>query len=359
MRASSRWTAGHDVTALRAFAVALLLASIQVAAGCAGRVLSLTELPANPIAVTFWEPEAARRRAELLASREATPPQPKPRRSGVAEIGELGRLVGIARPDRELARLPGRLSLVDPQSGRVTPLSAAPPGSVPLAWSEDRKRLLFLSNHRNSIQIYEYDRELDEVRAVTRGQRQHLWGDYGPARQIAVLEIVTEASGGYARILVTDPDGVGPELALERVPVESMRLSPDGSVLLYVRDRGRIPGGKGERRSELVARNLGTGAERVLAPGREPVFSPVGDWIVYSAPTRDGWRLRRMRPDGSARTALGVGIRDETMPSVSPDGRFVVYVREVRGLEQLFVRRIDGSGSRILLDVGAAFAPAW
>jgi Tol biopolymer transport system component len=66
-----------------------------------------------------------------------------------------------------------------------------------------------------------------------------------------------------------------------------------------------------------------------------------------------------MRPDGSAKSPVDSGIRDETMPSVSPDGRFVVYVGEVNGLERLFVRRVDGSGDRILLDAGAVFAPAW
>ena len=66
-----------------------------------------------------------------------------------------------------------------------------------------------------------------------------------------------------------------------------------------------------------------------------------------------------MRSDGSARAPLGVGVRDERMPSVSPDGRFVVYIGETMGLEQLFVKRIDGSGNRILLDIGSAFAPTW
>ncbi len=339
-------------------ALAVLLASVQLAAGCAGGALSLSELPANPIAVTFWEPEAARRRAELAERRESSQ-RSTPRRTGVAEVEALGRLLGAASPGRDRGRFPGRLSLVDPRSGRVTPLGAAPPGSVPLAWSDDRKRLLFLSNHRDKIQIYEYDRELDEVRAITRGQHQHLWGDYGRERQIAVLQIVTDAAGAYARIFVTDPRGAEPRLVIERIPVENMRLSPDGSVLLYVRDRGRGAAGRGSKGSDLVALDLDSGAQRVLASGREPAFSPAGDWIVYSAPTPDGWRLRRMRTDGSARAPLGVGIRDETMPSVSPDGRFVVYVGEVGGLAQLFVRRIDGSGNRILLDIGAAFAPAW
>jgi Tol biopolymer transport system component len=66
-----------------------------------------------------------------------------------------------------------------------------------------------------------------------------------------------------------------------------------------------------------------------------------------------------MRPDGSARSPIAAGIRDEKMPSVSPDGRFIVYVGKSTGLERLFVRRMDGTGDRILLDVGAVFSPVW
>jgi TolB protein len=145
---------------------------------------------------------------------------------------------------------------------------------------------------------------------------------------------------------------------LDREPVENMRLSPDGSVLVYVRHAFPSSAARSTP-PELVALDLDEGIDRVLGRGRDPTFSPVGGWIVYSAPTRDGWRLRRMRPDGSARAPLGTAVRDEKTPSISPDGRFVVYVGEAMGLDRLFVKRIDGSGNRILLDVGSAFAPVW
>ena len=45
--------------------------------------------------------------------------------------------------------------------------------------------------------------------------------------------------------------------------------------------------------------------------------------------------------------------------ALRPNGRFVVYVGESLGVDRLFVRRIDGTGDRILLDAGAAFSPAW
>jgi Tol biopolymer transport system component len=66
-----------------------------------------------------------------------------------------------------------------------------------------------------------------------------------------------------------------------------------------------------------------------------------------------------MRPDGSGRTPLGKGAHDERSPAVSPDGRFVAFIAEESGLDRLFVRRMDGSGDRILLGDGAVAWPVW
>jgi Tol biopolymer transport system component len=315
--------------------------------------LSLDELPRDPIAVTYWEPENARRRAELLEEQRVVA-----QKRGVAEVAAIGRLLGGSSDRGTLARFPGRLCLVDPQTGRVTPVSSVPRGALPLAWSNDHQRLLFLSNHRGGLQIHEYSLETDEVRAITSGPSPHMSADYGLGEQITFLEVASENKRQFERIYVTDERGRSPRLVLEDRSAQTMQLSPDGTTLLYVR---RVPGpsARSEPASELIAMDLVSGAEQPMGRGRQPSFSPMGDWIVYSAPSRDGWRLRRMRLDGSARSPITSGIRDEKMPSVSPDGRFIVYVGESTGLERLFVRRIDGSGDRILLDVGAVFSPVW
>ena len=257
-----------------------------------------------------------------------------------------------------MSRFPGHLCLVDPRTAEVTAIPEAPPGALPMAWSNDHDRLLFLSNHRDGVQVYEYSRSKDEIRTITYGEHPHLSADYGLGEQIVLLQVVRDKRRRFERVFVTDHQGRSPRVVFEDRSAETVRLSPDGKSLLYV--RRSVPGfGRSARPSELVAVDLATGDERTLGRGREPSFSPIGDWIVYSAPSRNGWRLRRMRPDGSARSPVASGIRDEKMPSVSPDGQFVVYVGEATGLERLFVRRMDGSGDRNLLDAGAVFAPVW
>ena len=336
--------------------VAVALVALTTS-GCASGGLPIRELPADPIAVLYWEPEEARRRAELLEELAGRQPQ-RAQKRGVAQLEAVGRLLGATPQSESRRRYPGRLSLVDPHTGAVTRIAAAPPGAVPLAWSADRERLLFLSNHRSGrIQLYEYHPSVDEVRVITHGEKQHLYGAYGPGRQIGVLQVDALQSGMVSRIFLTDASGRSSRLLLEGAGAETFQVSPDGKQLLYVRTT-QGPSASATRQ-EIIAVDLETGEEHTLAPGRQPAFTPEGDWIVYSAPSRNGWRLRRVRPDGSARSPGGAGIRDELAPSVSPDGNFVVYVGESSGIDRLFVRRLDGSGDRILMDVGGFFSPVW
>ena len=67
----------------------------------------------------------------------------------------------------------------------------------------------------------------------------------------------------------------------------------------------------------------------------------------------------KMRPDGTGRTPIGSGQRDEASPTISPDGRFVAYTARETEFDLVFVRRLDGSGERPLIEFGSAAWPAW
>ena len=160
-----------------------LVAASLIGAACAGGGVPDEELSQPPIAVLYWTYEEAtdRRRAQEEWQR-------RPGRLGVADVSDIGALFGAERTDllEIQRRYPGRLSLVDPATGDVRRIEAAPPGAVPMAWRDDRKALLFAAPGRSrTVQLYEYRLAEDEVHPITTPPEIHSRGDYGPEGRFA------------------------------------------------------------------------------------------------------------------------------------------------------------------------------
>jgi Tol biopolymer transport system component len=352
------------VSVRRSRAVAALLAAPLLA--CQSGGVPQVELPADPIAFNYRTPEEARRRAD--AWEDAREDQQKAARGGadvpVLPTGEMhsstdqlgeffGRVLGRAGKVEDVS--PGRLALLDPRTGRVLVLEAARRGSVPLDWSPDHKRLLFAQPGDRDFQIYEYDRDLGTVRPITHAPTAHAQACYASEGRILVVAFDAQSDPQRTRIELSRPGGGGPFTALTEWGFEhSPTCAPDGRSAVWVRENS-------DGRFELRLRVLADGTETLtLAPGRQPRFSPDGAWIVYSAPVHKDWRIWRVRPDGSGRAPIGSGQRSEMRPTLSPDGRFVLYVAsEAPPRRHLYLRRFDGSGDRILFADGDGENPVW
>ncbi len=346
---------------------ALALASgVLTGIGCASSMggLSLDEVSDSPIAFVHWSPEDARRRQELIEESRSGRSSASPSRIGVATAEGLASLFGRDPASAEgLGRFPGRVTLLNPRTGELTRFEGAPVNARPLAWSPDRRRLLFTSGHlERGFQIYEYDLDEAELRAVTRGPRMHLEADYDHAGAMVITFVEQRAGRTSAGMVVTDDHGAHPEPVVDAAYPSGPRFAPDGKQVVYVRAVNRPPR-TGQQRdlSTIVSQPPRLGPEPVvLARGREPAFLPDGSGLVFTTETPEGWRLMRMRIEGGGRARLGSSIRDERNPAVSPDGRHVVYISPGDdGIERLYIRRIDGSGDRILLGEGGAAWPVW
>ncbi len=138
--------------------------------------------------------------------------------------------------------------------------------------------------------------------------------------------------------------------------------APDGSAIAHVRGVGRA--------AQIVVRSpVLTGSPRVVARGIDPGFTRDSRVIVYSGVARkvrrptgveDLWRIRRTRVNGTGRGGFPDGPLSEYEPTVSPDGRLVAYVGvDAQFNRVLFVRRLDGTGERMLFNEGGAIGPAW
>jgi Tol biopolymer transport system component len=228
----------------------------------------------------------------------------------------------------------------------VERLAFAPHGARPLDWSRDRHLLLYQAPVGGDREhVFEYDRRSDVVRPIARGSHVYKGASYGPDGRIALARFdPREGDAARSRIFVTQPGGVSPR-PVTPGPVDTWPVwSPDGHVLLY----SSID--EGGRAVIRAIDPLKGGESRLVARGVEPAFC---------AKRRGRWTIWRARPDGSGKHPIGSSAHDERDPTVSPDGRFIVYVAEENGYQRLMVRPLDGSGDRPLLSSGDGLMPVW
>ena len=328
--------------------------------GCATSGVPLAEVSDHPIALVYWDEGAARENLDSNQRAQGEGFSTSGRR-GVASLNEMMDADGNAPGSRggNSRRSRGRIRLLNPRTLELTPFPAAPPDARPLAWSPDRKRLLFNSAHGTdgTPQLYEFNMDTAEVRRLTRGPVYHLEGAYASEGRFLITWLDTESVEGRAGLRLGELSGRDAiELTQDELPM-GPRWSPKGDGVLYF-----VTAPKKTRRdtSQILIQAPEAGsAPRVVARGREAVFTPDGEWIVYAREVSEGWRLVRVRPDGSGRSVLGNSHLDARWPTVSPDGRHIAYISKTDGIDRLFLRRMDGSGDRILLEAGAVAFPVW
>jgi hypothetical protein len=324
-----------------AFAVGLML----VAPGCAGPGVARNEIPEDPIAFIFHPEDEARRRAEARAKRERQEPRGQYAGSSVVHLNTFRDYLAKALGSRADAEFAGRLALLNPLSGQVTVLESARNGAIPLAWSPDRDRLLFAQWDRGTLQLFEFQLGARIVSQLTEGPDHHPQGCYGPGgRLVAAVASQPESAEGRAARgkLVSQIALIGPGAAVESISLGPMDGEPGGLSEIWIHFFG----------SEEPA--------RAIAQGREPSFSPDGEWIVYSRATGKTSALWRIRRDGTGRTRIGRGSgADEYSPAVSPDGSLVAYESASGNRYRLFVRRFDGTGDRVLFSDGDGTHAVW
>ncbi len=337
-----------------------------VLSGCLTGRMAPAKLPAHPIAFVHWEAAAAKKRAGIFekagneSSRSAPPFGSE--RAREEEIRAYLRAENSVAMRARLARHPGHLSLYWPRTGEIDRVETAPPGSIPLAWSRDRKRLLFASAHRGGReQLYEYHVDRRDLTPITMGPEEHARGDYRPGG--FVVHWLRRSGRGRVEqgVALADAGGRLGAIVARGVPAGTLRSAPGGRQIVYEQVRvRRREGGRLVFESSIATRKLEPGTQEViLTRGREPALSPDGRWIVFASPSSAGYRLRRMRLDGTSRVPINPGGTEERMPSVSPDGEFVAFVRMVDSRRVLAVRRFDGQGERVLVPAGWSEFPVW
>jgi Tol biopolymer transport system component len=327
--------------------------------GCAGPRFELADLPTEPIALVYRTVEEADRVLDLFEQHEKAKREAKlqgiPTGRFQVELERVEQLAGWRGEEDMLRDQLGRLGLFQAPSSTLEIADFAPRGARPIEWSADRKRLLFSAIVGKQHHLFEWNAERQEVRRITRGRWSYADGCYGPDGAIAFVELARpKGRPPTSRIWILRP-GEEARPVTEGPEDGAPTWSPRGDRIVYVSLGGA-------RREWLHWIEPESGEGGTLTPGRSPTFTPDGAWIVYSAKTRGTWKLWRMHADGSGRFRFGDSAFHENDPSVSPDGRFVVYAgtkQERSAASRLFVRPLDGSPDRQLELSGSGLIPVW
>ncbi|MEM9174492.1 MAG: hypothetical protein AAGC67_04600 [Myxococcota bacterium] len=335
---------------------------------CASLRLQQESLPAERIAILHWEDRSGEKRREAFEKAGEAPPLPTdpndPERQQEAEIRAYLRADDILQIRKQTSKYPGRLMLLDPRTSEMERVEEAPPGAIPLAWSPDRTRLLLASDHRTGKeQLYELHLERRDLSPLTFGPAEHPRGGYAADGSLYVQRVErVQTIGASANTLRRLGQGgrVGSVLA-ENVSPGTLRVLADPALAVFeqVVPRPRRNGPTVFESYIATAPLSGGGEASLLLKGREPTITPDGQWIVFASQSTAGYRLRRMRPDGTSRVPIGPGATEERMPTVSPDGNFIAFVQTGYGRRRLTVRRFDGKDERVLLTSGWTEYPVW
>jgi Tol biopolymer transport system component len=333
------------------------VAAALIAIGCAPSIKTRA-VPDSPIAFVYRTEPEARRRAESIADQQPDEYDPRTAREnrGVVDMKEFKNYLDSAFGQKSDPKHRGRLALLDPRSADVRVIEGAQQGSVPMAWSPVRKRLLFAQGDPGGEQLYEYDLETEEVAKLTHGPNVHPQGCYMSEGRLVVAMQSVQRSGGSdwltSRLAVRSPNGTI-EVFTSGPSDGSPACSRNGEQVAFVRVFGSEP--------QIWEQSLKPGAAaRPITPGLAPSFSPDGEWIVFGRGRDNTSKLWRIRVSGVGRTRLGLGAgAEEYRPVVSPDGQFVVYESVLEYRSRLHLRRFDGGGDVVLFSDGDGLHPIW
>ncbi|MGD2069163.1 MAG: protein kinase [Gemmatimonadota bacterium] len=168
------------------------------------------------------------------------------------------------------------------------------------------------------------------------------------------------------RSLATDiwikplPDGPLSRLTFGEGDERMPRWSPDGRFVTFL--------ASGEGRSLDLVRKPSDGAgdgyevlldhERPLAQG---FYGPAGEWLILRPFGGSGRDILGFRPGrDSVPVPLVATEHEEQAPAVSPDGRWLAYLSDETGRNEVFVRPFpDTEGGKWQVSDGGAYAPLW
>ena len=142
--------------------------------------------------------------------------------------------------------------------------------------------------------------------------------------------------------------------------------TPDGHRLVFASTReSKAPNLYWQRADETGGAARLTSSSNAQRPGS---WDLTGRYLVFEeldAQSKLNVMMLEMDGDESSgwkagnATAILNGIHNEYQPAVSPDGRWLAYVSDESGRDQVYVRPFRRTGGRMQVSVAGGRAPVW
>ena len=139
--------------------------------------------------------------------------------------------------------------------------------------------------------------------------------------------------------------------------------SPDGKRIAFINSQ------REEQPVDVIPADGSSVESLLIAPPpkstiREAVFTPDGKSLVITSnatdsPTKRDIVLAALDGGRSQPTPLVATPADEHQPAVSPDGRWLAYMSDESGREEIYVRPMKSPGGAAMLSKGGGAMPRW
>ena len=242
-----------------------------------------------------------------------------------------------------------KLVLSEPDGTAVSP-----------AYSPDGRKIVYtrgLEDKTGELRIF--DRDTRNTSLVRKTELSPVWVDWSPDGNWIVFG---DRVNGNSEILRIRPDGSGLEnLTNEASTDTAASISPDGSRIVFLSDRGQPAG------QQLNIMNMNGSDVHPVTPSKgwegDPTWSPDGT-IVFVCDREDSpgnlLDLCEINTDGTGERRILFHPSHDGQPTVSPDGKRIVFATRVDGNIELYIVNRDGSERRRLTrDPADDLWPRW
>lgn len=249
-------------------------------------------------------------------------------------------------------------------------LSSTPAADEQARWSPDGRRIVFISDEGGFSRLYLMNADGSGRRQLTNAEEYAFLPEFSPNGRKVVFQSSPDRQGMHPDIYTIGTDGKQRRKLTDGLAeYTAPRWSPNGKWIMYNRAEF-IPAevmanfprmSRDERRMAIKAKNDSSEIYVVRPNGsgtRNVTANKVSDdnvrWsrdgkMIYFRSSRDGPELTAysMRPDGS--NVRRVDDREATGSSVSPDGRSLVYGKEVNGKWGIYVYDLSSRTERFIV----------